>query len=230
MIKIKGITHKFDDHIILNNININLNNKKIGIIGDNGSGKSTFAKLLNGLLIPTEGAVFVDDLETSKNGKEIRRKVGFIFQNPDNQIVFPTVEEDLAFGLKNIGLNKKEIENKIDKMLSFYNIEDLKYRRIHELSGGEKQLISIVGVLIMEPKYIIFDEPTSSLDLKNKQKISNIIDNLDQHCIVISHDLDLFSKFDQVIIFDKGNIIKNDKANCSIGFYKRMIEEKEFSF
>ncbi len=224
MIKVKGVTYKFGDYTILNDINLILKEKKIGIIGDNGSGKSTFAKLLNGLIIPTKGNVEVDGLDTAKNGKEVRRKVGFVFQNPDNQIVFPTVVEDLAFGLKNIGLDKKEIERRIDKVLSFYNLEHLKYHRTHELSGGEKQLLAIAGVLIMEPKYIVFDEPTASLDLRNKQKIFDIINNLDQNCIVISHDLDLLSEFDEVIVFQKGRIIKNDKSSFSIDFYKNLIE------
>lgn len=223
MIKVNNVSHEFGNFKVLNNINLNLQEKKIGIIGDNGSGKSTFARLLNGLLIPTKGKVEVDDLDTSKYGKDIRRKVGFVFQNPDNQIIFPTVEEDLAFGLKNIGLDKKEIETKIDKVLSLYNLAHLKYHRTHELSGGEKQLLAIASVLIMKPKYIVFDEPTTSLDLRNKQKIFNFISNLQQNCIVISHDLDLLSDFDRIIGFEKGKVVIDDKPSISIKYYKELI-------
>lgn len=223
MIEIKNVHYNIDNRYILENINLTLGEKKIGIIGANGSGKSTFAKLLNGIELPTTGAVTVDGLNTHKFGKEIRRKVGFVFQNPDNQIVFPIVEEDLAFGLKNIGCNKADIETKINTVLSLYDIANLRKSSTHLLSGGQKQLLAIAGVVIMEPEYIIFDEPTTLLDLKNKKKIFQVIKNLHQTTIVISHDLDFLSNFDRVIVFEQGRIVADDHPSIAIATYKNMM-------
>lgn len=223
MIEIKNVHYNIDNQYILENINLTLGEKKIGIIGANGSGKSTFAKLLNGIELPTTGAVTVDGLNTRKFGKEIRRKVGFVFQNPDNQIVFPIVEEDLAFGLKNIGCNKTDIDIKISAVLSLYDIAKLRKSSAHLLSGGEKQLVAIAGVVIMEPEYIIFDEPTTLLDLKNKKKIFQVIQNLSQTAIVISHDLDFLSNFDRVIVFEQGRIVADGHPSIAIATYTNMM-------
>ena len=223
MIVIKDTIHEFENFKVLDNINLTLKEQKIGIIGSNGSGKSTFSKLLNGLIIPLIGEVEVDGLNTLKNAKEIRKKVGFVFQNPDNQIVFPTVEEDLAFGLKNLSLSKEETEERINKILFKFNLKHLKNSFTYKLSGGEKQLLAIAGILIMNPKYIIFDEPTSSLDLKNKLKIYKLINNLKQNIIVISHDLDFLLNFDRVIVFDKGKVVMDNIPEESIKYYKNLI-------
>ncbi|TDG94182.1 energy-coupling factor ABC transporter ATP-binding protein [Cardinium endosymbiont of Culicoides punctatus] len=223
MIELQNVCYKIDNKYILKNINLQLVEKKIGIIGANGSGKSTFAKLLNGLKLPTEGTVIIDGLHTCKCGREIRRKVGFIFQNPDNQIVFPIVEEDLAFGLKNIGYNKVDIDRKIDSLLSLYNMECLRKSSAHLLSDGEKQLLAIVGVVIMDPEYIIFDEPTTFLDLKNKKKIFQVMENLSQTAIVISHDLEFLSNFDRVIVFEQGKVVADGHPSVAIATYKKMM-------
>ncbi|WP_342267911.1 energy-coupling factor ABC transporter ATP-binding protein [Candidatus Tisiphia endosymbiont of Empis tessellata] len=145
MIKIENVSYSVNNYDILSNISLILGERKIGIVGANGSGKSTFARLLNGIKLPTTGLVTIDGLDTRKFGKEIRRKVGFVFQNPDNQIVFPIVEEDLAFGLKNLGYNKDKIEQSINSILSLYNIHNLRKSPSHLLSGGQKQLLAIAA-------------------------------------------------------------------------------------
>lgn len=223
MIKIENASVFFGHCYALKNINVTLHEKKIGIIGLNGSGKSTFARLINGLQLPSEGKVQIDHLSTCKNGKAVRRKVGFIFQNPDHQIIFPIVEEDIAFGLKNIGYNKEETHQIIHDLLTTYGVAHLRYRKSHLLSGGEKQLLAILSVLVMEPTYIVFDEPTTLLDLKNKTKIFQMIEKLNQTIIVVTHDLDLLAHFDRVLVFEKGCLVADDIPPVSIQIYKKLI-------
>lgn len=223
MIKIENVTVCFEDFYILRDINLILSEKKIGIIGSNGSGKSTFVRLLNGLQLPDKGTVKVGSLDTKNNSKEIRKKVGFIFQNPDNQIVFPIVEEDIAFGLKNLGWKKEKIQETVNTVLSNYGLLHLRSHSTHHLSGGQKQLLAISGVLVMEPEYIIFDEPTTLLDLRNKKKIFHLIENLKQSVIVVTHDLDLLENFDRVIFFDQGQVISDGKPEIVISKYQTQM-------
>ncbi|MBR0573287.1 MULTISPECIES: energy-coupling factor ABC transporter ATP-binding protein [Pasteurellaceae] len=223
MINIRNVSHHFGTRQILKNINLTINEKKVAIIGGNGSGKSTFARLLNGLLIPNKGEVIIDGLNTQKDSKTIRKKVGFVFQNPDNQIVFPIVEEDLAFGMKNLGLSADIIKTRIDTVLSRHNLLDFKTHPTHLLSGGQKQLIAILGVLVMQPEYIVFDEPTTLLDLRNKKIISDLINKLEQNVIVISHDLDLLNNFERIIVFNDGQIICDDIPAIALKKYREIM-------
>lgn len=223
MIELKNVCVEVGDHKILDNLNLSLKEKRIAIIGANGSGKSTFARLLNGLRLPQSGVVLVDGLDTGKHGKEIRRKIGFVFQNPDNQIVMPVVEEDLAFGLKNIGLDKAEIKRRVDHVLNRYSLEAARFQSVQRLSGGQKQLIALCGVIAMEPEVIVFDEPTTQLDLRNKRKITETILGLSQQVIVISHDLDMLMSFERVIVLDNGKVVYDDIPEKAISYYEKLL-------
>ena len=223
MIELQNVSVVIGNHRILDDINLQLSEQRIAVIGANGSGKSTFARLLNGLRLPQSGKVLVDDLDTSKDGKDIRRKVGFVFQNPDNQIVMPVVEEDLAFGMKNIGLEKAEIKLRIDAVLERYDLQKIRQQSIQQLSGGQKQLIAICGVLAMEPTTIVFDEPTTQLDLRNKRKITETILRLSQQIIVVSHDLDMLETFERIIVFDRGRVICDDIPQKAISYYVDLL-------
>jgi len=224
VIEIRSVTHRFGDRTVLKEVDLLLTERRIALIGANGSGKSTFARLLNGLLLPSEGSVRVDGVDTRENGKEVRRKVGFVFQNPDNQIVFPVVEEDLAFGLKNLKLPREEVRAKVERTLEQYGLADYRDHPAHLLSGGQKQLLAISAVLVMEPSYVVFDEPTTALDLRNKRKITRIIHELAQASIVVSHDLDLLSDFERVIAFDEGRVVLDGSPRDVIGRYVEMME------
>ena len=226
MIKIENVSISFDNFYALKNITVTLHEKRIGIIGSNGSGKSTFARLINGLQLPSEGQVQMDNLSTCKHGKAIRRKVGFIFQNPDHQIIFPIVEEDMAFGLKNIGYTKAEINQTIHDLLTAYGVAHLRYRKSHLLSGGEKQLLAILSVLVMEPTYMVFDEPTTLLDLKNKRKILQVMERLHQTIIVVTHDLELLTDFDRVLVFEQGCLVADDIPSAAIKAYQKLIYDQ----
>lgn len=224
MIEIRSVTHRFGDRTVLKEVDLVLTERRIAVIGANGSGKSTFARLLNGLLLPSQGSVRVDGIDTREHGKEVRRKVGFVFQNPDNQIVFPVVAEDLAFGLKNLKLPREEVRARVERALEQYGLAEHRNHPAHLLSGGQKQLLAISAVLVMEPSYVVFDEPTTALDLRNKRKITRFIHELAQASIVVSHDLDLLSDFERVIAFDEGRVVLDGSPRDVIGRYVEMME------
>ncbi|HEY9662344.1 MAG TPA: ATP-binding cassette domain-containing protein [Allocoleopsis sp.] len=223
MIRIEGVSHSFGERCILNHLNLDLTEHRIGIVGSNGSGKSSFVRLLNGLLIPDRGDVWVDGLNTRKDAKAIRRKVGFVFQNPDNQIVFPIVEEDLAFGLKNLKLSRAETADRIHTILDRYQLSHLRQHPTHLLSGGEKQLLAIASVLVMQPQYVIFDEPTTLLDLRNRNRIQRALWELEQPIIVVSHDLELLNSFDRILVFEAGNVIADDHPAKALPYYVELM-------
>ena len=185
----------------------------VGLIGANGAGKSTLMKILLGLL-KAEGTVTVGGKEVcEKNLKEIRKTLGFVFQNSDNQMFMPTVLEDIIFGLVNYGMRKDEAEVKADKILENLNIKDLKSRHNHTLSGGEKRMAAIATVLAMEPKVLLMDEPTSTLDPYNRRQVINIVNALPQTKIITSHDLDMIlDTCSRVILLSDGKIVADGPA------------------
>ncbi|RCK26485.1 cobalt ABC transporter ATP-binding protein [Thalassospira profundimaris] len=223
MIRFENVSVQFDQRRVLENIDLALGEKRIGIIGANGSGKSTFVRLLNGLQTVTSGRVLVDDLDPAKDGRKVRRHVGFVFQNPDNQIVYPVVEEDLAFGLKALKLPRDEINRRIDEILARYDLSDFKTHPSHLLSGGQKQLLAISGVLVMAPRYVVFDEPTTLLDLRNRNRVERAIADLDQTVITVSHDLDLIADYDRVLVIENGRIAVDDRPAVAIARYREMM-------
>lgn len=223
MITVRNVSHAFGERVVLSDVNLELAEQRIGIVGSNGSGKSTFARMLNGLQLPSEGDVAVDGLNTRNQGKAVRRKVGFVFQNPDNQIVFPVVEEDLAFGMKNLGFSKDDIEARVEDTLACYDLLSYREHPTHLLSGGQKQLIAIAGVLVMSPACIVFDEPTTLLDLRNKRRVARAIGELEQTAIVVSHDLELLADFDRVLVFEDGRIEVDDVPSVALPAYERMM-------
>jgi biotin transport system ATP-binding protein len=223
MIRLHAVSHHFGERPVLEGLELTLTERRIAVVGGNGSGKSTFARLLNGLLVPERGQVLVEGLDTRKDARAIRRKVGFVFQNPDNQIVLPTVEEDLAFGLKNLKLPTADIAARVTAMLRRYGLEDFRHHPAHLLSGGQKQLLALSSVLVMEPRYIVFDEPTTLLDLRNKRRLAQAIHELPQTAIVVSHDLELLRDFDRVLVFDGGRVVLDDVPSVALDSYARMM-------
>jgi len=195
-----------DGRTVLADIDLNLTERRIGIIGANGSGKSSLVRLFNGLLMPSRGYVRVNGIDTTDDAKAARRRVGFVFQNPDNQIVMPTVAEDLAFGLKNADMPKHEIARLVESELNRFGLAGMENRMTHSLSAGEKQLLAIAGVTAMRPACIVFDEPTTLLDLGNKKRVMAAINGLAEMAIVVTHDLDSLRAFDWVICLHQGRV------------------------
>lgn len=185
----------------------------IAVIGKNGSGKSTFAKLLNALYIPDSGTVTVDGIDTRDEARvwEIRQKVGMVFQNPDNQIVATSVEEDVAFGPENLGLSSLEIAERIDYSLKMVGMEQFRERQPHTLSGGQKQRIAIAGVIAMLPKYLVLDEPTAMLDPGGRQEIRKTVrylhDEKGMAIIYVTHLMEEAVDADRVIVINEGRSV-----------------------
>lgn len=219
MIELDGVEHGYDERPVLRGITATLTERRIGIIGGNGSGKSTLARMLNGLIVPKRGTVRVDGLDTARDGRSVRRRVGFVFQNPDVQIVYPTVAEDLAFGLKPFKLPKAEVAARVDAVLARYGLERYRNHPAHLLSGGEKQLLAIAAVLVTDPAHVVFDEPTTLLDRRNRRHVRAVIDGLAQTAIVITHDLDLLEGFDRVLVVEDGRIVADDTPAAAIAAY-----------
>ncbi|HEX3995146.1 MAG TPA: ABC transporter ATP-binding protein [Acetobacteraceae bacterium] len=219
MIELRAVSQRFQAHTVLYQLDLTLTERRIGVVGGNGSGKSTFARLLNGLQIPTEGVVKVDGLDTSRHGREVRQRVGFVFQNPDNQIVMPLVDEDLAFGLRCLRLPRAELEVRLDAVLALHGLSACRDQSAHLLSGGQKQMLAIAGVLVMQPRYIVFDEPTTLLDLRNTRRVARTIAELPQTAIVVSHDLELLRDFDRVLVFQDGRLVDDDRPDAALTRY-----------
>jgi len=183
----------------------------VALVGMNGSGKSTLAKLLNGLYTPSSGEILVDGLSTSdeKNTFEIRKKVGMVFQNPDNQMVATIIEDDIAFGPENLGIPREEIRKRVDDALNMVDMSEYRLRTASKLSGGQKQRIAIAGVLAMQPEIIILDESTSMLDPIGREEIFKVVDKLHSQGITIisiTHDMEEASRADRIIALRKGRI------------------------
>ena len=189
--------------------------QSVGLIGANGAGKSTVMKLLLGLLTG-RGKILVDGLEVRKeNLFQIRRKLGFVLQNSDNQMFMPTVYEDMIFAPLNYGLSRPEAEARVDRALGLLGLEELKHRPNHKLSGGEKRMAAIATILAMEPEAILMDEPTAALDPYNRRIVINIIRGLSQTKIITSHDLDMIlDTCDRVILLSHGELVADGPADA----------------
>ncbi len=197
---------------VLKNVNLKIDKGEfVSIIGRNGSGKSTLARLISVLLLPSEGEVFVDGMNTreEENLYKIRRKVGMVFQNPDNQIVSQIVEEDVAFGLENLNFPPDKIREKVDEVLKEVGLYEFKNFPPHFLSGGQKQKLAIAGVLVMEPEYLVLDEPTSLLDPRGRRDVINLILKLHKKgitIVLITHRMEEASMSQRVIVLNDGKI------------------------
>ena len=227
LIEAHGITHRYGDgpaaRTVLADVDVRLTEQRVGVVGANGSGKSTFARMLNGLVLPTTGRVTVDGLDTRTNGREVRRRVGFCFTDPDAQIVMPTVAEDVAFGLRRRGLSKVETRARVDAVLAAYGLDGHADHPAHLLSGGQKQLLALASVLVMEPSLLVMDEPTTLLDLRNATMISEVVADLPQQVLLVTHHLDLLDGFDRVLVFDGGRLVYDDLPAPAVAHYRKLM-------
>lgn len=209
---------------MLKDVTLTLRERRIAVIGANGSGKSTFARLLNGLVRPSSGRVTVDGVDTAKDAKAVRRLVGFLFQDPDNQIVMPLVEEDLRFSLKALKLDRPEEDAAIERILSRFALGHLREQPSHNLSGGEKQLLALANILLRAPRYLVLDEPTTLLDLRNRRRVMEAIDALPETVICVTHDLEIAAGYERVLLLEDGRVLDDGPAEAVIARYRSMAE------
>jgi biotin transport system ATP-binding protein len=209
----------FGERVALHPVTLALDERRIGIIGLNGSGKTTFARLINGLVKPSTGHVKVNGLDTVADGRAVLAEAGFIFQNPQHQLIMPIVADDIAFGLKNRGLPVHEISSRTEAVLARFGVSHLARRRVHELSGGETQLVAMASVVVTGPKILILDEPTNQLDLRNRRMVADTIEALEEDTIVITHDLGLVEGVERLLLFHEGRLIADGKPDETVRCY-----------
>jgi biotin transport system ATP-binding protein len=219
----EGVSHSFDAETVVDDVSLRLTEHRIGIVGANGSGKSTLARMINGLVIPSSGRVSVDGLDLARHAREVRRKVGFVFTNADNQIVMPTVREDVAFTLRRHKLSPADAAARIEAALDRVGLAEFGDRPAHRLSGGQKQLLAIASVLVAEPAIVVADEPTTLLDARNARRIGEHFAALEQQLVVVSHQLELLETFDRVIVMEAGRIIADAEPQHALGVYRALI-------
>lgn len=217
------VTHRYDGDAVLADVSLTLTERRVGVIGANGSGKSTLARLINGLVTPTAGRVLVDGLDVARNGREVRRRVGFVFTNPDNQIVMPTVREDVAFSLRRLRLPAADAAARVDRTLDRFGLTELADRPAHRLSGGQKQLLALAAVLVAEPDVIVADEPTTLLDARNAALVERHFAALDQQLIVVTHRLEAVEGFDRVLVVDEGRIAFDGAPAAALDAYRGIL-------
>lgn len=218
IIEIKNVSYKYNDdgefHTAVNGVSLDIKRGSFTVIlGHNGSGKSTLAKMLNGLFKPSDGDIFVDGINTKAEETEIevKRKVGMVFQNPDNQLISSIVEEDVAFGPENLGLDPKEIRVRVDEALKAVGMYEFKDSTPHHLSGGQKQRIAIAGMIALRPDCLILDEPTAMLDPKGRAEIVDTVIKLNKEkgmtVVLITHYMEEAENADRVVVMNDGVII-----------------------
>ncbi|KOF12919.1 cobalt ABC transporter ATP-binding protein [Ensifer adhaerens] len=210
---------RFGERVALQPLSLTITERRVGIIGLNGSGKTTFARLINGLVKPSAGSVTVNGLDTVKDDRAVLSEAGFIFQNPQHQLIMPVVADDIGFGLKNRGLKGEEIEKRTQAVLSRFGVEHLARRRVHELSGGETQLVAMASVVVTDPKILILDEPTNQLDLRNRRRVADTIATLDEDTLVITHDLPLVENVERLLLFHEGRLAADGAPRETIRRY-----------
>jgi energy-coupling factor transport system ATP-binding protein len=232
IVTVKDISYKYSDesHFALNQVSLSVyEGEWLAIVGHNGSGKSTLAKILNGLIMPINGSVEILDIPlTEETVWDIRKHVGMVFQNPDNQFVGTTVKDDVAFGLENIGVPREEMVKRVVDALKLVKMEAFLDQEPHHLSGGQKQRVAIAGVLALAPSIIIFDEATSMLDPAGRNEVLDTVRKLKDEkkisVISITHDLEEASKADRIIVLNRGKVYAEGKPSEIFALDETLLE------
>jgi biotin transport system ATP-binding protein len=210
------------DLALLHPTSVHLTEHRIALVGSNGSGKSTFARLLNGLVEPTRGTVTVDGLDTVHDGPAVRRKVGFVFTNPDAQLVMPTCLEDVALSLRRTVKDKRTRQARARAILEEIGLGDKADTTVHALSGGQKQMLALAGVLATDPAVLVADEPTTLLDLRNTQIVADRLFALPQQLVLVTHDLDLAVRCDRALVIDDARVVFDGDPQAAVSTYRTL--------
>lgn len=226
-IRLADVEVRYGDRAILKVDACTLDEARIGLIGTNGSGKSTLLRCLNGLVTPTAGRIAVEGRDVARETRAVRRRVGFVFQDPEAQIVMPTVGEEMDLGLKARKIPAAERHERAQAALARFGLQGRDSDSAHLLSGGEKQRLALASIMAMEPAILVMDEPTTMLDLPGRRQFQRLIAPLDQRVLIATHDLDLVRDFDRVLVLDGGRIVADDVPDAAIDTYVRLIDARE---
>ncbi|MBE3000778.1 ATP-binding cassette domain-containing protein [Nocardiopsis sp. HNM0947] len=224
MLRLEGVSHAYDGNPVLHGVDLELREHRIGVIGANGSGKSTLARTLNGLVLPDAGRVWLGEWNTHRHARHIRRRVGFVFSDAANQIIMPTVAEDVEVGLRPLKLGREETARRVDGILERYGLAAHRDHPAHLLSGGQRQMLALASVLATEPEVLVCDEPTTLLDRRNTRMVHRVLDTLEQQVVLFTHDLDLLAGFDRVLVVDGGRVVHDGSPEDSVAFYTRLMD------
>lgn len=211
--------------VILEPTTLRLAESRIGIIGANGSGKSTLARLLNNLVSPTSGQVLIDGIDTKRHPTEVRRKVGFCFSDPAAQLVMPTCVEDVELSLRRSHPDPGERRQAALTVLAEHGLADRADISVHALSGGQRQLLALAGVLAVDPDVVVADEPTTLLDLANTRRIAEVLFSLRQQLILITHDLELVTRCERVLVIDQARVAFDGSPEDAVEHYRVLVAE-----
>ena len=222
-IVLAGVSLAYGERQVLRDVDAVLTERRIGVVGANGSGKSTLARLLNGLVLPSRGRVSVDGLDTARDGAAVRRRVGFVFTDPDAQIVMPTVAEDVAFSLRRSPLSRAERAARVAEALDRCGLGGHADHPAHLLSGGQKQLLALTAVLVTEPDVLVCDEPTTLLDARNARRVAQLLATLPQQLIMVTHHLEHLESFDRVLVVDDGRLVADGPPAAALAAYRELV-------
>lgn len=208
---------------LLQDVTLELTEQRIGVIGANGSGKSTLLRLINGLVQPSSGTVSVDGADTVRTVRAVRRKVGFVFTDPLSQLVMPTGREDVELSLRRPVRNGPERRRQAEAALERLGLLPLADQSIYELSGGERQLMALAAVLAVNPSVLVLDEPSTLLDLRNRELLRRTLSGLDQQIIMSTHDLDLALEMDRVLVVEAGRVVFDGGPAAAVDAYRALV-------
>jgi biotin transport system ATP-binding protein len=210
---------------LLHPVTATLTERRVAVIGANGSGKSTLVRMLNGLVAPSVGTVLVDGLDTARDGAAVRRRVGFVFTDPDAQLVMPTPVEDVALSLRRT-VPAAERDGAARAALARFGLAEHAEVPVHALSGGQKQLLALAGVLAVEPTVLVCDEPTTLLDLRWRRVVDDLLEALPQQVVLVTHDLAAAERADRVLVVDEGRVVADDAGPAAVTTYQRLMSAR----
>ena len=220
-IELRSVTLRVEERTILDDVSVRLTARRTAVIGANGSGKSSLVRLLNGLQVATSGTVRVAGLDPARDVQAVRRRVGFVFADPEAQILMPTPAEDLALSLR--GVAAQELAERVDAALELCGLEALRDAPVSDLSGGQKQLLALTSVLIGRPELVVADEPTTRLDLRNSRRIGDaLVEDLPVPLVLVTHDLDLVRRCDEAVLVEGGRVHAQGAPDDVIAAYLQL--------
>jgi biotin transport system ATP-binding protein len=223
-IRLESVSVRLGESDVLRDVTVDLDARTIAVIGENGSGKSSFARLLGGLIGPTRGTMRILGLDPAANARELRARTALVFSNPDAQILMPTVAEDVAFSLRADRLPRDELRERVATALARFGLTDLASRASHDLSGGQKQLLALCGAFIRRPELVIADEPTAYLDARNARRVADhLFADAGHRLVLVTHDLALARRCDAAVLFADGQVAATGNPPAIVADYEAML-------
>lgn len=223
-IHLKNVGVRLGDTEVLQDVTLDLEARTVAVIGENGSGKSTFARLIGGLLPRTSGEMAILGLDPARRAAELRRRIAIVFSNPDAQIIMPTVAEDVAFSLRADRLRPAELEERVSAAMERFGLTELAERPSHDLSGGQKQMLALCGAFVRNPELVIADEPTAYLDARNARRVADhLFEDTGHRLVLVTHDLALAARCEQAVLFAGGSLVASGEPDGIIARYEAVL-------